>query len=83
MKERLKLPHYRNNIRGATRILSQDALSIVGIDWQEMAKWIGYGEDVPPYFVVNQVGYLSSIMGIRRMEELLVFHVFTPAHLFP
>jgi len=72
MKERLKLPHYKHNIRGATRILSQDAMSLVGIDWQEMAKWIGYGEtslsNVPPYFIVNQVGYLSSIMELLKKE---------------
>ena len=69
MKERLKLPHYRNNIRGATRILSQDALSIVGIDWREMAKWIGYtSSDIPPYFVASQVGYLSSIMDLLKKE---------------
>lgn len=71
MKERLKLPHYKNNIRGATRILSQDAMSLVGLDWPEMAKWIGYGEDdddVPPYFIVTQVGYLSSIMDLLKKE---------------
>jgi len=72
MKERLKLPHYKHNIRGVTRILSQDAMSLVGIDWQEMAKWIGYGEtsssNVPPYFIVNQVGYLSSVMELLKKE---------------
>lgn len=73
--QRLKLPHYKNNIRGATRILSQDAMSLVGVDWREMAKWIGYGErnstsstDIPPYFIVSQVGYLSSIMDILKKE---------------
>ncbi len=73
VKERLKLPHYKNNIRGATRILSQDAMSLVGIDWPEMAKWIGYGETssspcIPPYFIVSQVGYLSSIMDLLKKE---------------
>jgi len=75
VKERLKLPHYKNNIRGASRILSQDAMSLVGLDWLEMAKWIGYGETssssspcVPPYFIVNQVGYLSSIMDLLKKE---------------
>ena len=80
VKERLKLPHYKNNIRGATRILSQDAMYLVGLDWPEMAKWIGYGEtsssssssssssNVPPYFIVNQVGYLSSIMDLLKKE---------------
>lgn len=69
IRERLKLPHYKNNIRGATRILSKDAMSLVGIDWPEMAKWIGYGEeDVPPYFIVSQVGYLSSIMVLLKRE---------------
>lgn len=71
LQERLKLPHYKDNIRGSTRILTQDAMSIVGIDWQEMAKWIGYGDnpsDVPPYFIVNQVGYLSSVMELLKKE---------------
>jgi len=75
VKERLKLPHYKNNIRGATRILSQDAMSLVGLDWPEMAKWIGYGErssssssSIPSYFIVNQVGYLSSIMDLLKKE---------------
>ena len=72
MKERLKLPHYKHNIRGVTRILSQDAMSLVGIDWQEMAKWIGYdtssSSNVPSYFIVNQVGYLSSIMELLKKE---------------
>ena len=72
MKERLKLPHYKHNIRGVTRILSQDAMSLVGIDWQEMAKWIGYdtssSSNVPSYFIVNQVGYLSSIMDLLKKE---------------
>jgi predicted metalloendopeptidase len=71
MKERLKLPHYRNNIRGSTRILSQDSMSLVGLDWPEMAKWIGYNptpSDIPPYFIVSQVGYLSSIMDLLKKE---------------
>jgi predicted metalloendopeptidase len=70
-KERLKLPHYRNNIRGATRILSQDSMSLVGVDWPEMAKWIGYDptpSDIPSYFIVSQVGYLSSIMDLLKKE---------------
>lgn len=70
-KERLKLPHYKNNLRGATRILKDDAMSLVGLDWREMAKWIGYGEkasDIPAYFIVSQVGYLSSIMDILKKE---------------
>jgi len=68
VKERLKLPHYRNNIRGATRILSQDSMYLVGLDWSEVAKWIGYGDDIPPYFIVSQVGYLSSIMDLLKKE---------------
>jgi len=69
--ERLKLPHYKNNLRGATRILKEDGMSLVGIDWREISKWIGYGEketDIPPYFIVSQVGYLSSIMEILKKE---------------
>ena len=69
IKERLKNPHYKNNMRGATRILRQDAMSLVGIDWQELTKWIGYDADtIPPYFIVSQVGYLSSIMDILKKE---------------
>lgn len=69
IKDRLKIPHYKNNLRGATRILRQDAMSLVGIDWQELTKWIGYDADtIPPYFIVSQVGYLSSIMDILKKE---------------
>ena len=69
INERLKLPHYRNNIRSATRVLEKDAMELVGLDWREMAKWIGYDtETIPPYIVVSQVGYLSSIMEILKKE---------------
>jgi len=77
MEERLKLPHYQHNIRGATRVLTQDAMCLTGIDWREMGKWIGYdnGEagggvssSVPPYFIANQVGYLNTMMITLKKE---------------
>ena len=73
MEERLKLPHYKNNIRGATRVLAQDAMCLTGIDWREMGKWIGYGgggasSSVPPYFISNQVGYLNTVMTLLKKE---------------
>lgn len=76
MEERLKLPHYKNNIRGSTRVLTQDAMCLTGIDWREMGKWIGYGgsggsggsSGVPPYFIANQVGYLNTVMTLLKKE---------------
>ena len=78
MEERLKLPHYKNNIRGATRVLTQDAMCLTGIDWREMGKWIGYAgpggpggggaSSVPPYFIANQVGYLNTVMTLLKKE---------------
>ena len=70
IQARLKLPHYQHNIRGATRILTQDAMCLTGIDWREMGKWIGYGDGdgVPPYFIANQVGYLNTVMTLLKKE---------------
>jgi len=76
MQERLKLPHYKNNIRGATRVLAQDAMCLTGIDWREMGKWIGYAggggggtsSSVPSYFIANQVGYLNTVMTLLKKE---------------
>jgi putative endopeptidase len=69
MKDRLKTPHYQHNIRGATRVLTRDAISLTNMDWREMAKWIGYPDaNIPPYFVANQVGYLKSIMTTLKKE---------------
>ena len=69
IKERLKTPHYRHNIRGSTRVLARDAICLTDIDWREMAKWIGYDDNnVPSYFVANQVGYLKSIMTCIKKE---------------
>ena len=69
MKERLKNPHYKHNIRGATRVLTHDAISLTDINWREMAKWIGYPDaKIPPYFISNQVGYLKSIMTTLKKE---------------
>ena len=63
------LSHFRNNIRGATRVLSSDAMEYTDIDWREMAKWIGYRDsETPPYFIVYQVGYLKSIMTTLKKE---------------
>ena len=71
--ERLKLPHYKENIRGATRVLVQDAMCLTGIDWHEFAKWIGYPThdgkvSAPPYFIVYQIGYIKSIMTCLKKE---------------
>ena len=76
IEERLKTPHYRNNIRGATRVSTRDAMCLTDIDWCEFAKWIGYptttgnksSSSVPPYFVAYQVGYLKSIMQCLKKE---------------
>lgn len=81
IEERLKTPHYRNNIRGATRVLTRDALCLTDIDWREFAKWIGYpttttgnksssssSTSVPPYFIAYQVGYVKSIMQCLKKE---------------
>ena len=77
IEERLKTPHYRNNIRGATRVLTRDAVCLTDIDWREFAKWIGYptttgntssSSSVPPYFVAYQVGYLKTIMQCLKKE---------------
>ena len=65
-EERLKAPHYRHNIRGATRILTRDAVCLTDIDWREMARWIGYHD--AKYFIANQVGYLKSIMTTLKKE---------------
>lgn len=68
-EKRLKLPHYKNNIRGATRILEGDALCLTGLDWREMGKWIGYSEaELPPYFIAGQVGYLNTVMTLLKKE---------------
>jgi hypothetical protein len=74
IEERLKLPHYKNNIRGATRVLTQDAMCLTGLDWREIGKWIGYedgdgdGDGVPPYFIASQVGYLNTVMMLLKKE---------------
>jgi predicted metalloendopeptidase len=68
IEERLKQPHYKNNIRGATRVLSQDAMCLTGLDWREMGKWIGYADSVPSYFITNQVGYLNTVMTLLKKE---------------
>ncbi len=80
IEERLKTPHYRNNIRGATRVLTRDAVCLTDIDWREFAKWIGYpttttgntssssSTSVPPYFIAYQVGYVKSIMQCLKKE---------------
>ena len=77
MSKRLTTPHYRDNIRGATRVLAQDALPLTDIDWAELAKWIGYpstaasttaSTHAPKYFIAYQVGYLKSVM-VRLKKE--------------
>ena len=72
IEEHLKTPHYRNNIRGATRVLTRDAMCLTDIDWRELAKWIGYptttDRALPPYFIAAQVGYLKSIMQCLKKE---------------
>jgi predicted metalloendopeptidase len=65
----LKSPHYQHNIRGATRVLTGDALELTDIDWREMAEHIGYEPDnIPRYFVANQVGYLKMVMCTLKKE---------------
>ena len=77
MSKRIATPHYRDNIRGTTRVLTQDALPLTDIDWVELAKWIGYpsaaastasGTHVPKYFIAFQVGYLKSVMARLKKE---------------
>jgi len=72
---RLKLPHYQHNIRGTTRVLTEDSMCLTGIDWPEFAKWIGYpttdngsAVSAPSYFISFQVGYLKSIMTCLKKE---------------
>jgi predicted metalloendopeptidase len=66
----LKTPHYRDNIHGATRVLTRDAVCLTDIDWAELAKWIGYPSEkcIPPYFIAYQVGYLKSVMACLKKE---------------
>lgn len=67
--DRLKKPHYKENIRGSTRILSDDAIELTDIDWQELAKYIGYPSDnIPRYFITGQVGYIKSVMSLLKKE---------------
>ena len=69
MKTRFKLPHYQHNIRGATRVLTCDSVELTDLDWREMAQHIGYPSDnIPRYFVSNQVGYLKSVMCLLKKE---------------
>jgi predicted metalloendopeptidase len=69
LKDRLKAPHYQDNIRGATRVLMRDAVELTDVDWQELAEHIGYAPDnIPRYFVASQVGYLKSVMCLLKKE---------------
>jgi predicted metalloendopeptidase len=69
INDRLKSPHYQHNIRGATRILTADAVELTDIDWREMAEHIGYAPDnIPRYFIATQVGYLKSVMCLLKKE---------------
>ena len=69
LKDRLKSPHYQHNKRGATRILTTDAVELTDIDWREMAEHIGYPSDnIPRYFIASQVGYLKSVMCLLKKE---------------
>lgn len=66
----LKKPaHYSFNIRGASRIFVDDSIAHTDINWREFAKYIGYKEeDVPSYFIAQQVGYLKTIMCKLKKE---------------
>ena len=65
----LNIPHYKHNIRGATRVLAGDAIELTNTDWREMAEHIGYPPgDIPRYFIASQVGYLKSVMTLLKKE---------------
>ena len=65
----LNTPNYKHNIRGATRVLTGDAVELTDIDWREMAEHIGYPSDnIPRYFIAGQVGYLKSVMTLLKKE---------------
>jgi len=69
IEDRLKSPHYRHNIRGATRVLARDAMCLTELNWEELAHWIGYpAGNTPPYFIAYQVGYLKSVMTCLKKE---------------
>ena len=69
LTDRLNTPHYKHNIRGATRILSTDAIEFTDIDWREMAEHIGYPtNNIPRYFIASQVGYLKVMMCLLKKE---------------
>ena len=69
IQDRLNSPHYKHNIRGATRVLTVDAVELTEIDWREMAEHIGYHSDhIPRYFIASQVGYLKSVMCLLKKE---------------
>jgi len=69
IQDRLNSPHYKHNIRGATRVLTGDAIELTEIDWREMAEHIGYTTgNIPRYFVSTQVGYLKSVMCLLKKE---------------
>ena len=64
-----KPAHYSFNIRGASRIFIDDSITHTDVDWREFAKYIGYKEEqVPSYFIAQQVGYLKTIMCKLKKE---------------
>ena len=69
IQDRLNTPHYQHNVRGATRVLTGDAIELTDIDWREMAEHIGYTTgNIPRYFIASQVGYLKTVMCLLKKE---------------
>jgi len=66
---RAKPAHYAFNIRGASRIFIDDSIAHTDINWREFAKYIGYKEEqIPSYFIAQQVGYLKTILCTLKKE---------------
>ena len=61
--------HYAYNIRGASRIFIDDSTAHTDIDWAALAECIGYKkEDIPSYYIAQQVGYLKTVMCRLKKE---------------
>lgn len=61
--------HYAYNIRGASRIFIDDSKAHTDIDWSAFAECIGYKkEDIPSYYIAQQVGYLKTVMCRLKRE---------------
>lgn len=61
--------HGKHQMRGATRVHKHMSSEVIGIDWPELAKHIGYHADnIPPFYVANSVGYLEKMVDILKRD---------------